>query len=271
MYRSPPTGSISDARRGAFTLIELLVVIAVIALLIGILLPAIARARETTKRLVCLSNFRQYAVAAATYEADYADALPAYSWRGGEIQNTEYSDLRTASSDKVAVMHQAVSIFREQLGDDSIGPFNGWLPMQWYSHLPMLDYIGTSIFDEEVTLCPSDVNRIELRQLPEQPFNRNRFQTSFDVVPASYSPDQTGNGRSALSQFPSSSGGSYAILALPGSFGNGRFLETRRSFQVQFPAQKVRAFDTHQRHFGRDYIYHAIPVEQHQRDLGFGD
>jgi prepilin-type N-terminal cleavage/methylation domain-containing protein len=56
---------------GGFTLVELLVVIAIIAVLISILLPTIARARDQAIALKCANNLRQVVIAMSAYESEY--------------------------------------------------------------------------------------------------------------------------------------------------------------------------------------------------------
>jgi len=81
----PTTAAVQAGRRPnpkAFTLIELLVVIAVIALLMAILLPVLAKVRKQAKALACQSNLRQWAITLHTYTAENDGKLPCSSREG---------------------------------------------------------------------------------------------------------------------------------------------------------------------------------------------
>jgi len=66
---------VNGRRRSGFTLIELLVVIAIIAILAAMLFPVFARARESARKIQCLSNVKNIAMAVQMYLVDY-DRLP---------------------------------------------------------------------------------------------------------------------------------------------------------------------------------------------------
>ncbi len=76
--------------RKSFTLIELLVVIAIIAVLAGMLLPALGKARETAKKIKCLGNVRQLTHYFLLYGNDYNSYLPSPKNMGNMMM---YQDL----------------------------------------------------------------------------------------------------------------------------------------------------------------------------------
>ncbi len=92
--------SFASRREVAFTLIELLVVIAIIAILAGLLLPALASAKEKSKRAACKSNMHQAILAVHMYGNDNRERVPLGQdsqsppqWHSVRISHSGYTNL----------------------------------------------------------------------------------------------------------------------------------------------------------------------------------
>jgi len=155
-----------NIRRG-FTLIELLVVISIISMLIAILLPALASARERAQQINCLSNLRQLGLGTFAYATDHQDSLmksyeptvsPAFHPQVAYAHVYYHGKLYTA---QYIPTFDAFYCPSHILQDSQVNAFLG------YSGTDRVSYGLTRTLDFNFTTFPDTAEAVKLSLIPE--------------------------------------------------------------------------------------------------------
>jgi prepilin-type N-terminal cleavage/methylation domain-containing protein/prepilin-type processing-associated H-X9-DG protein len=124
-----------SSRKGGFTLIELLVVIAIIAILAGMLLPALSKAKSKTKGITCMNNNKQMVLGWRLYADD-----------NDELLIKSLSDAAVPENNKRALLVPG--------NLDYSASKSNWEPTNTIALSPLQKYIGNSY---QIWKCPSDI------------------------------------------------------------------------------------------------------------------
>ena len=161
----------SSQRIKGFTLIELLVVIAIIAILIGLLLPAVQKVRESSARLTCSNNLKQIALAVHGFQ-DAQNQIP-YNLNPNTYG---YDDNGKSWSWLVRILPyiEQAAIF-SKLGQDSFGPTPAVADVPTFNSLAAIQAVVIKSY-----VCPSDPGSNKLST------NRANGSTGSGTGPTNY-------------------------------------------------------------------------------------
>ena len=167
-----------------FTIIEMIVIVGIIAVLIGLIIPAVGKARRSSAIMQCASNLRQLSTATLNYLANHKDALP-------QVTGTD-----PVSGEQVIVG----SLFGGKRGQLAMFGINEWGAQS----RPLNAYLGTSFSDEDVPVfhCPLDKGQ------PAQPPFLPHIESMYDFVGTSYTlNDHALDSERCTTLIPDSTGG----------------------------------------------------------------
>jgi prepilin-type N-terminal cleavage/methylation domain-containing protein len=130
-------------RRGAsagFTLIELLVVIAIIAILAGMLLPALAKAKTKANGISCISNLRQWGIEWNLYSNDNRDRFPAGVVDGGWARGAWFNALQRQVGQRKQLLTCPIAVKPRPLVNGGTGAFEAYGGIQYSYEMGVAEF-----------------------------------------------------------------------------------------------------------------------------------
>jgi prepilin-type N-terminal cleavage/methylation domain-containing protein/prepilin-type processing-associated H-X9-DG protein len=134
-------------RRTGFTLVELLTVIAVISVLMGLLLPAVQKAREAANRSKCSNNLRQIGLAALSFESAHG-GLP----RGGEHIVVNFNDGASVASYKTQDLQSPLTLILPYIEQGQLA--EGYDMRARYNQTPANSAVAAGV--PSIFFCPTN-------------------------------------------------------------------------------------------------------------------